>query len=141
MRRRHCLGHSQSRHHYTQSPPAERADSNLPLHVTQLSLPASSNPQQSHVVQLLQQQILMFSAERGVWREESQTMRKLAQRAGKTVVAGVVGWVGERVATDDGSGAVGSIGRVVDKVDLAQELLLMMFEFAHHLVVSCRLGN
>lgn len=64
--------------------------------------------------------------------QKGQTVREMSQGAGETIVGGVVGGVGHGVAPDDGGGAVGGIGGVVDEVDLSQQALLVVLEFAHH---------
>lgn len=59
-------------------------------------------------------------------------MCEVSQGACEAVVGGVVGGIRDGVASDHGGGAVGGIGRVVDKVHFAQQSLLMVLEFAHH---------
>lgn len=56
----------------------------------------------------------------------------MPQRSCQAIVGGVVGGFRDGIASDDGCGAVGGVGGVVDEVDFAQESLLMMLEFAHH---------
>lgn len=59
-------------------------------------------------------------------------MGQVPQFASKAVVGGIVGRLRDGVATDDGSGSVLVVGGIVDKVDLAEQLALMMLELAHH---------
>lgn len=59
-------------------------------------------------------------------------MRKLSELATKAVVRSIVGWVRKRISADYGRGAMISIGSVAGEVDLAQEPLLMVLQFANH---------
>lgn len=60
-------------------------------------------------------------------------MRELSELAAETVVFRVVAGALDYVAPADFGGAVLRVGFVGCEVDFAQELLLVVFEFADHL--------
>ena len=126
------LRHPQPRHDHSQSPPTESRDSDLPLDITQLALAATTDTEQAHVVELLEQLVLLLASERRLWGQQSDAVRKMAQLTGQAVVRGVVVGVGKRVAADDFCAAVLVVGRVIGEVDLAQELLLVVLELSDH---------
>lgn len=64
-------------------------------------------------------------------------MRELAKGAADAVVFLVVGGVLDGIAAEDGGVAVVIVRGVGGKVDLAEELLLVVLEFADHLVLRC----
>lgn len=126
------LRHSQPSHDNPQSTSAKSRHSDFPLDITELALSATTNAEQAHVVELLEQLVLLLAAELALWGQQSNTVREMAQLAGQTVVRAVVVGVGERVAADDFCAAVAGIRRVVGEVDFAQELLLVVLELADH---------
>lgn len=126
------LGHPQPSHNNSQSTPAESRNSDLPLNITELALSATTNAEQSHVVELLKQLVLLLATELALRGEQSNAVREMAQLAGQTVVGAVVVGVCERVAADNFCAAVAGIRRVVGEVDFAQELLLVVLELADH---------
>jgi hypothetical protein len=126
------LRHSQPSHDNSQSTSAESRDGDLPLNITELALSATTNAEQTHVVELLEQLVLLLAAELALRGQQSNPVREMAQLAGQTVVRAVVVGVGERIAADDFCTAVAGIRRVVGEVDFAQELLLVVLELADH---------
>lgn len=126
------LRHSQPGHDNSQSTSAESRDSDFPLDITELALSAATNTEQTHVVELLEQLILLLAAELALRRQQSNSVREMAQLAGQTVVRAVVVGVGERIAANNFCAAVIGIRWVAGEVDFAQELLLVMLELADH---------
>jgi hypothetical protein len=126
------LRHPQPSHNNSQSTSAESRDSDLPLDITELALSATTNAEQTHVVELLEQLVLLLATELALRGQQSNPVREMAQLAGQTVVRAVVVGVGERVAADNFCAAVAGIRRVVGEVDFAQELLLVVLELADH---------
>jgi len=126
------LRHPQPSHNNSQSTSAESRDSDLPLDITELALSATTDAEQTHVVELLEQLVLLLATELALRGQQSNTVREMAQLAGQTVVRAVVVGVGERVAADNFCAAVAGIRRVVGEVDFAQELLLVVLELADH---------
>ena len=126
------LRHSQPGHDDPQSTSAESRDSDFPLDIAELALSATTNTEQTHVVELLEQLVLLLAAELALRRQQSNTVREMAQLAGQTVVRAVVVGVGERIAANNFCAAVVGIGRVAGEVDFAQELLLVVLELADH---------
>lgn len=126
------LRHSQPGHDDSQSTSAESRDSDFPLDIAELALSATTNTEQTHVVELLEQLVLLLAAELALRRQQSNTVREMAQLAGQTVVRAVVVGVGERIAANNFCAAVVGIGRVAGEVDFAQELLLVVLELADH---------
>lgn len=59
-------------------------------------------------------------------------MRQVPQLSCKTVVGAIVGRILDRVSADHCCGSMLVVRGIVDEVDLAQELLLMMLELSHH---------
>lgn len=64
-------------------------------------------------------------------------MCELAEGTADAVVFLVVGGVLDGVAAEDGRVAVVVVAGVGGEVDLAEELLLVVLEFADHLVLRC----
>ena len=126
------LRHPQPSHNNSQSTPAESGHSDFPLDITELALSATTNAEQTHVVELLKQLVLLLAAELALWGQQSNTVREMAQLASQAVVRAVVVGVGERIAADNFCAAVAGIRRVVGEVDFAQELLLVVLELANH---------
>jgi len=126
------LRHPQPSHNNSQSTSAESRNSDLPLDIAELALSATTDAEQTHVVELLEQLVLLLAAELALRGQQSNTVRKMAQLAGQTVVRAVVVGVGERIAANNFCAAVAGVGRVVGEVDFAQELLLVMLELADH---------
>jgi hypothetical protein len=126
------LRHPQPSHNHSQPTPAESRHSDLPLNITELALSATTNAEQTHVVEFLEQLVLLLAAELALRGKQSNPVREMAQLAGQTVVRAVVVGVGERVAADNFCAAVAGIRWVVGEVDLAQELLLVVLELADH---------
>ena len=126
------LRHPQPRHHHPQPAPTESRDGDLPLDITQLALAATTDTEQAHVVQFLEQLVLLLAAERRLWRKQGDAVREMAQLAGQAVVRGIVVGVGERVAADDFCAAVLVVRGVVGEVDFTQQLLLVVLELADH---------
>ena len=126
------LRHSQPGHDDSQSTSAESRDSDFPLDIAELALSATTNTEQTHVVELLEQLVLLLAAELTLGGKQSNAVREMAQLAGQTVVRAVVVGVGERVAADNFCAAMAGIRRVVGEVDFAQELLLVVLELANH---------
>lgn len=69
-----------------------------------------------------------------IGRERGELVCELAKGSADAVVFLVVGWVLDGVAAEDGRVAVVVVAGVGGEVDLAKELLLMVLEFADHLV-------
>jgi hypothetical protein len=126
------LRHPQPSHDNSQSTSAESRNGDFPLDITELALSATANAEQAHVVELLEQLVLLLAAELSLRRQQSNTVREVAQLAGQTVVRAVVVGVGERVATDNLCAAVAGVRGIVGEVDFAQELLLVVLELADH---------
>lgn len=126
------LRHPQPSHDNTQSTSAESRNSDFPLNITELALSATTNAEQTHVVEFLEQLVLLLAAELALRGQQSNAVREMPQLAGQTVVRAVVVGVGERVAADNFCAAVAGIRRVVGEVDFAQELLLVVLELADH---------
>jgi hypothetical protein len=126
------LRHPQPSHDNSQPTSAESRHGDFPLDITELALSATANAEQAHIVELLEQLVLLLATELSLGRQQSDTVRKMAQLAGQTVVRAVVVGVGERIATNNFCAAVAGVGRVVGEVDFAQELLLVMLELADH---------
>lgn len=126
------LRHSQPSHDNPQSTPAESRDSDFPLDITELALSATTDTEQTHVMELLEQLVLLLATELTLRGQQSNAVREMAQLAGQTVVRAVVVGVGERIAADNFCAAVARIRRIAGEVDFAQELLLVVLELADH---------
>ena len=126
------LRHSQPSHDNPQSTPAESRDSDFPLDITELALSATTNTEQTHVMELLEQLVLLLATELTLRGQQSNAVREMAQLAGQTIVRAVVVGVGERIAADNFCAAVARIRRIAGEVDFAQELLLVVLELADH---------
>lgn len=124
--------HPQPSHDNSQSAPAESRHGDFPLDITELALAAATNTEQAHVMELLEQLVLLLGAECGLRGQQSNAVRKVTQLAGQAVVRAVVVWVGERITADNFCAAVAGVRRVVGEVDFAQELLLVVLELADH---------
>ena len=72
----------------------------------------------------------MADADGVVRVEVGEGMGELPQGTADAVIFGVVGRVGDGVAAADGGGVVVGIGFVGGEVNFAEELLLVVFEFA-----------
>lgn len=113
----HRLTHPQPCHHNTQPPPRKPTDPNLPLHL------AEPDPltQDSHRVQLLQQQLLMLQANGVGGFEVGEGVRERLEGAAKAVVFRVVRGRLNTVAAAGGGGEVRGIGLIGREVDFAEE--------------------
>lgn len=126
------LRHPQPSHDNSQSTSAESRHSDFPLDITELTLSATTNTEQAHVVELLEQLVLLLGTECSLRGQQSNAVRKMTQLAGQAVVRAVVVRVGERVTADNFCAAVAGVRRVVGEVDFAQELLLVVLKLANH---------
>lgn len=126
------LGHAQAGHDDGQSAARKGAHGELVLDVAQLAAAAAAGAQNAHVEQLLQQGVLLLAAEGVGGVEVRDAVGELAQRAAELVVLAVVVAALDGVAAHDERLAVVVVGLVRVEVDFAQELLLMVLEFARH---------
>lgn len=88
-------------------------------------------------MQLIQQKSFVLLPHWVIGRESSELMCELAQGTADAVVFLVVGGVLDGVAAEDGRVAVVVVAGVGGEVDLSEELLLVVLEFADHLVLRC----
>ena len=136
-RARQMLAHAQPRHNHRQPPPCKCTHSDLVLDVTQLSSSSTTRTQDTHIEQLLEQQILLFPAEWVCRVKIRDTVCELAQRAAQLVVFSVVVAALDGVAAHDKGLAVVVVRFISVEIDLAEQLLLMMLKFARHLDGRC----
>jgi hypothetical protein len=103
------LRHPQPRHDNSQSTPAESRNSDFPLDVAELALSATTDAEQAHVVEFLEQLVLLLAAELGLWGQQSDAMSEMTELTSQAVVRAVVVRVGERVPTDNFCAAMAGV--------------------------------
>jgi hypothetical protein len=130
---RQMLAHPQPCHDNRQPPPCKSADCDFVLDVAQLSPASASGAQDAHIEQLLEQHVLLLPAEGIGGVEVGDLVGELAQRTAQLVVFAVVVAALDGIAAHNEGLAVVVVGLVCVEVDLAEQLLLMMLEFARHI--------
>lgn len=153
----HRLGHAQSRHDNGQAPAGKGTDGRAVLDGRELR----RRRKDAHVVQLVEQQLLVLAADGIVGWEERQAVGELAQILQKNcelaaihrnkisrlvtsrdrvttytanaIILLVVFGLLDIVSADNFLVAVSVVLLVGDEIRLPQELLLVISEFSHHL--------